>query len=105
MERDAESALIGELLDRLPDVGGALIVRGEAGIRKSALLQRARAAGEDTRWPSPRHDGVESQAELAFAGLPKLLHATIGLVAHLSEAQRWPPCNSSVTPRTRARWC
>jgi hypothetical protein len=32
--------------------------------------------------------GVESEAELAFAGLHQLLHPIIGLTDHLSEAQR-----------------
>jgi hypothetical protein len=41
--REVESGLIDELVDGLPDAGGALIVRGEAGIGKSALLERSEA--------------------------------------------------------------
>ncbi|MGW4801557.1 AAA family ATPase, partial [Nonomuraea sp. NPDC004297] len=42
--RDAELALLGELIGGLPARGGALLVLGDAGIGKSALL-RAAAAG------------------------------------------------------------
>src|SRR6266851_3512335 len=40
--RDAESKLVDTLLGRLDDVGGALVFRGEPGIGKSAMLDRAR---------------------------------------------------------------
>src|SRR4051812_49380465 len=61
-----------DLLDRvLDDVGSgesrALVLRGEAGIGKTALLEyvSGRAAG----WRSVRAAGVESEQELAFAAL------------------------------------
>jgi DNA-binding CsgD family transcriptional regulator len=86
--RDAESALLDELIDGLPDAGGALIVRGEAGIGKSALLQRARERVRARGGRVLATVGVESEAELAFAGLHQLLHPINGLTEHLSEAQR-----------------
>ena len=53
-------------------VSGALVVRGEAGIGKSALL------GYAVRRATPgmlvlRAEGVEAEADLAFAGLYGLL--------------------------------
>ncbi|MFC7279297.1 AAA family ATPase [Paractinoplanes rhizophilus] len=66
--RRDESAVLDRLID---DVGSgesrALVLRGESGIGKSALLEYAlgRAAG----WPTVRAAGVESEQELAFAGL------------------------------------
>ncbi|HET6740904.1 MAG TPA: AAA family ATPase [Kribbella sp.] len=61
-----------DLLDRLvDDVGSgesrALVLRGEAGIGKTALLEYvvARASG----WRTVRAGGVESEQELGFAGL------------------------------------
>ena len=86
--RDAESALLDELIDGLPNAGGALIVRGEAGIGKSALLQRAQGRIRARGGRVLATVGVESEAELAFAGLHQLLHPVIGLTEHLSEAQR-----------------
>ena len=40
--RDAESKLLDTVLGRLGEGGGALVFRGEPGIGKSALLERAR---------------------------------------------------------------
>jgi hypothetical protein len=86
--REVESELIDELVDRLHDAGGALIVRGEAGIGKSALLERARERARARGGRVLSTVGVESEAELAFAGLHQLLHPVIGLTEHLSESQR-----------------
>ncbi len=38
IEREQESAVLDALVDRLGDGGGAVVIRGEAGIGKSALL-------------------------------------------------------------------
>ena len=87
--REAESQLVDELIDGLGQGGGgALIVRGEPGIGKSALLERARERGRASGGCILSTVGVESEAELAFAGLHQLLHPIIGLTDHLSEAQR-----------------
>src|SRR5207302_294281 len=76
------------VIDHIHARGGALLVRGEAGIGKSALLGRAR---ERVRAMGARvlsTVGVELEVELAFAGLHQLLHPIIGLTERLSEAQR-----------------
>ena len=63
-ERAALDGLLGDLrLGR----GGALVVRGEAGVGKSALLEYVAGAAADMRLA--RAVGVESEMELAFAGL------------------------------------
>jgi DNA-binding CsgD family transcriptional regulator len=86
--REAESQLLDELIEGLANSGGALIVRGEAGIGKSALLERARERVRGAGGRVLSTAGAESEAELAFAGLHQLLHPIIGLTEHLSEAQR-----------------
>jgi DNA-binding CsgD family transcriptional regulator len=88
IEREQESAVLDTLLDRLPDGGGALVVRGEPGIGKSVLLQRMRrrAAAQGAR-PLVT-SGVESEAEFAFAGLHQLLRPLIGALTQLPESQR-----------------
>jgi hypothetical protein len=87
--REAESRVIDKLIDGLGHgSGAALIVRGEAGIGKSALLERARQRGRVSGGCVLSTIGVESEAELAFAGLHQLLHPIIGTTEHLSEAQR-----------------
>ena len=89
IEREQESAVLDALVDRLRrDGGGAVVVRGEAGIGKSVLLQRARRRAEAQGARPLVTVGVESEAELPFAGLHQLLRPVIGAVAHLPESQR-----------------
>ena len=88
IEREQESALLDALVDSLRDGGGAVVVRGEAGIGKSVLLQRVRrrAAAQGARPLATV--GVESEVELAFAGLHQLLRPIIGALPQLPESQR-----------------
>ncbi|MFI7431197.1 AAA family ATPase [Micromonospora sp. NPDC049836] len=72
--RDAELAAVGALLDTVRSGGsGALVLRGEPGIGKTALLEHADTAGLRVL----RGAGVESEAELPFAGLHLLLHPVL----------------------------
>ncbi len=75
MERARLRALLAD--------GGALVVRGEPGVGKSTLLEHAVAdAGE---LQVLRATGVESESELAYAGLHALLHPVLGLLDRLPE--------------------
>jgi hypothetical protein len=67
--REAESELIATVVDRLPAGGGALVLRGEPGIGKSALLRFARERAEAVGGRPLTTVGVGSEAEYAFAGL------------------------------------
>src|SRR5260370_14898621 len=86
IEREQESAVLEGLVDRLPDGGGAVVVRGEAGIGKSALLQRVRRRAEAQGVRPLITVGVESEVEFAFAGLHQLLRPVIGALAWLPES-------------------
>src|SRR5438309_1809947 len=88
IEREQESAVLDGLVDRLRDGGGAVVVRGEAGIGKSALLQRVRRRAEAQGVRALITVGVESEAEFAFAGLHQLLRPVIGALAQLPGSQR-----------------
>src|SRR6266853_2716001 len=88
IEREQESAILDALVDRLRDGGGTVVVRGEAGIGKSALLQRVRRRAEAQGVRPLITIGVESEAEFAFAGLHQLLRPLIGSLAQLPESQR-----------------
>ena len=66
-ERAALDGLLGDLRSGR---GRALVVRGEAGVGKSALLEYVTGAAPDLR--VVRAAGVESEMELAFAGLHQL---------------------------------
>lgn len=77
--REAELVRLDRLVEGLFDGhGGALLVRGEAGVGKSALLEELRARalrrGACVLWAH----GVESEAELAFSGLHDLLAPLVG---------------------------
>src|SRR6266480_1887429 len=88
IEREQECAVLDALVDRLGDGGGTIMVRGEAGIGKSALLQRVRGRAEAQGARPLVTVGVESEAEVAFAGLHQLLRPVIGALAQQPESQR-----------------
>ncbi|WP_432995844.1 ATP-binding protein [Dactylosporangium sp. CA-233914] len=64
----------------------SLVLRGPAGIGKSALLDHAVAAGADLRLI--RIDGVEAEQELGFAALHRLLRPLLGGWERLPAPQR-----------------
>jgi DNA-binding CsgD family transcriptional regulator len=86
--RDAEADLVDAVVDQLPDRGGALLLRGEPGIGKSALLQRGRYKAGVLGARMLAAVGVESEAELAFAGLHQLLQPVLGRMQSLPQPQR-----------------
>ncbi len=80
-----------EILEQLvADVRGgrsaALIIRGETGIGKTALLRHLVAAA--TGFRVLRAAGVESEKELPFAGLHELCAPLLGRLERLAEPQR-----------------
>ncbi|MEV8635502.1 AAA family ATPase [Streptosporangium sp. NPDC051023] len=82
--RAAEQAVIDRLLsDARAGRSGALLMRGEPGIGKTALLDYAATA--DMR--VIRGTGVESEAELPFAGLHLLLRPVLDRLGALPEQQ------------------
>src|SRR6185437_1633426 len=66
--------------------GWALVVRGEAGVGKSALLEYAAGAAADMR--VVRAVGVESEMELAFASLHQLCAPLLDRLERLPVPQR-----------------
>ena len=70
--RDAERAQLTSLVEAARSgMSSAIVVRGEAGVGKSSLIEDVASAAKGTR--SLRAVGVESESELAFAGLHQLL--------------------------------
>ena len=93
--RTVASMLVGRYderkrIDRLLDEGaagrgGALVVRGEAGIGKTALLEYARGRAQAATAVSTT--GVESEVELPFAGLADVLRPLLGCLSKLPGSQ------------------
>src|SRR5919205_2536881 len=65
---------------------GALVLRGEAGVGKTALLRHLAAAAEGCRIALA--GGVESEMELPFAGLHALCARMLDRLGHLPGPQR-----------------
>jgi DNA-binding CsgD family transcriptional regulator/tetratricopeptide (TPR) repeat protein len=86
--RERELARLDELVDGLPERGVALLVRGEAGIGKSTLLAVASRRAEAAGMRVLRATGVQSEAELPFAGLHQLLMPLLDRVNRLPAPQR-----------------
>ena len=87
LDRKQERAALDDLLDDLrAGRGRALVLRGEAGVGKSALLEYAVGAAADMR--VARTVGVESEMELAFAGLHLLCLPLLDRLEGLPGPQR-----------------
>jgi DNA-binding CsgD family transcriptional regulator len=86
--RAPEVELMDALLDRVEGDGGALVLRGEAGIGKSALLEYASDRAAASGFRTLTTVGVESEAELAFAGLHQALHPVLPQLGRLPGPQR-----------------
>jgi DNA-binding CsgD family transcriptional regulator len=84
--RESECARLDELLDNARlGRSGALVVRGEAGIGKTALLEYARERAEGM---SVVHTvGVESEIELEFSALLDVCRPLLGHVSEITERQ------------------
>ena len=84
--RDAELAALDELLGQARDgTSGALVLRGDPGIGKTALLTQA--AEQASGFHVVRAAGIEEESELPFAGLHLLLRPGLGRLSALPDVQ------------------
>ncbi|HWN31663.1 MAG TPA: AAA family ATPase [Pseudonocardia sp.] len=86
--RELEQKYLAELIDGVRDRGGALVVRGEAGIGKSALLAEVGALTTPGSIRVLTAVGVESEQHLPYAGLHQLLHPVRAGIDALPGPQR-----------------
>ena len=75
--REAELKVLAGLIERAGAGGSALVVTGEPGIGKSALLAEAEAQARAAGCRVLAATGVESEAQLPFAGLHQLLRPVL----------------------------
>ena len=71
--RDRELGIIGDLVASANEGGGALLIHGDAGIGKSALLEQAIDLARAGGMRVLRTTGVRTETNLPFAGLHQLL--------------------------------
>jgi DNA-binding NarL/FixJ family response regulator len=84
--RDAERSIVGALLERArASRSGVLVIRGEAGMGKSTLLEDARVRAPGMQLL--RCVGIESEAQLPFAALHQLLRPVLGHIEKLPGPQ------------------
>ncbi|MET1004787.1 MAG: ATP-binding protein, partial [Propionibacteriaceae bacterium] len=86
--RDAELEALNRLLRGVRDRGAAVLVRGEAGIGKSALLQQVCEAAAEQGVRALSTTGVESESTMPFAGLHQLVQPLLGRLTALPAPQR-----------------
>ncbi|MFD8594421.1 ATP-binding protein [Kitasatospora sp. NPDC059646] len=85
--RARESGVLDGLLREVRDGRSrALVVRGEAGVGKSALLDRL--AGQAARMQVVRAAGVEAESEFAYSALQRLCAPLLPQLDRLPEVQR-----------------
>jgi DNA-binding CsgD family transcriptional regulator len=85
--RAGERAQLARLLDNVrAGQSAVMVIRGEAGIGKTALLQVC--AGDAAGFRVARIGGVESEMELPFAGLHQLCAPMLDRLGALPEPQR-----------------
>ncbi|HJP73827.1 MAG TPA: LuxR C-terminal-related transcriptional regulator [Pseudonocardiaceae bacterium] len=79
---------LAEILSRLADDAGAVLLSGDAGVGKSVLLDAVaeQRGAEGTR--VLRADGVEFETDVSFAGLNQILVPIIDLAESLSPTYR-----------------
>jgi DNA-binding CsgD family transcriptional regulator len=85
--RERERGVLGRLLETArAGRGGVLVMYGDPGVGKTALLEQALEAVPDFR--VVRAGGVEGEMELAFAALQQLCAPILGLSERLPDPQR-----------------
>ena len=86
--RERELALLTSLVDRAPNTGAALLIRGAPGAGKSALVGALVAELVDRPASVLRASGIRAEANLPYAGLHQLLRPVLGELGSLPRHQR-----------------
>jgi len=86
--REAEVAMLDQLVAQIPKRGGALVLRGDPGIGKTALLAVALAAASSNGVTVLHTAGAQSETGLAFAGLHQLVRPMLTWLDRLPRPQR-----------------
>ncbi|NMO57557.1 AAA family ATPase [Actinoplanes sp. TBRC 11911] len=86
--RDDEVAVVRAFVEGVTAYGGTLVILGDAGVGKSALLEQAASYGVAAGLRVVRATGTQFEAHLSFAGLHQLLFPLLG--PHLDELDEMP---------------
>jgi len=86
--RNAELARLDDALAEVADRGGALFITGAAGIGKTSLLEVTTSHARSRGYKVLTVTGLESEADLPFAGLHQLLQPVLLSVGALPGPQK-----------------
>lgn len=86
--RDVEKAVIESLLSGVGQRGGSLLIRGDAGVGKSALLDVARAGAVDHQIRVLRAAGTAFESKLPLGALHQLIRPILRFDTKITAAQR-----------------
>jgi predicted ATP-dependent serine protease len=86
--RASEIPVVESLLAGIADGGGSLLVLGDPGIGKSALVEAASRRAADAGIRVLACAGVPSEAQFSFAGLRQLLRPVLADADSLRRGQR-----------------
>ena len=85
--RDEERAALNALIDAAGDgLSGALVLHGEAGMGKTALLEYSIESASNLQ--VARITGIDAERDLSFAALHRLLQPSLGRLSGLPQPQR-----------------
>jgi DNA-binding CsgD family transcriptional regulator len=86
--REHEGRTLGGLIGHVREQGGSLVLSGEPGIGKSALVREAGQRARDLGMLVLTATGVQCEAQLPFAGLHQLLRPVLARLDDLAAPQR-----------------
>jgi DNA-binding CsgD family transcriptional regulator len=86
--REPELSRLGTALREAPERGGALLVRGAPGIGKTSLLNATAADARVLGYKVIAVTGLESEAQLPYAGLQQLVHTVMTSADRLPDPQK-----------------
>jgi hypothetical protein len=86
--RQQELGTISAILGKVPDQGQAVVIVGDPGIGKSAVLAAAEDGARAHGYLVLTVVGIESEAQLPFAGLHQILKPLLGYATQLQPAHR-----------------
>src|SRR5580658_6010914 len=86
--RDAELDVLTGMVSRVGDRGCAIIVLGEPGVGKSSLLQATAEYSRSSGLQVLQTTGIETEAQLPFAGLHQVVRPLLDSLDQLPQAQR-----------------
>ncbi|SCL30186.1 regulatory protein, luxR family [Micromonospora rhizosphaerae] len=86
--READVGLLRAFVDRALSTGGALVLTGEAGVGKTALLESASQYATETGATVLTAAGAQFEADLSYAGLNQLLYPLLDDIDRLAATHR-----------------